>query len=314
MQIADMMLSAGRVFLKSEWAPVSDDWPALSFGRMSVGQQLSREFRPGRDVLVYVGTSGPDTKNPDHRSRLISAIVPEPNQILETRLIVPAESWAASVKGYGAHKWPHSLALVRAANIEGPPYPLARQVIPTAYSAFAVGAGRGGVVEATGSERAAVMALSVRELSLALTPDVRAYLQIRASVAVDLPRDVKQEATRMANLIIERVKSGGEQRVTVNPIRSAPLFTDLYVLLTHIWQQRQGRLCALCGALLLPGTKNRMMQASADRIDSTNGAYDDRNVQVTHLACNWAKNEYGLTEFDEWIGAIRGADAARAAP
>lgn len=308
MQVADMMRPEGRVFLKSEWAPISDYWPALSFSRMSVGQQLSRDFRPGRDVLVYVGTSGPDTENPDHKSRLLSAIVPEPNQILETRRIIPAESWAASVEAYGADKWPHSLAVVRAADIEGPPYPFARQVIPQAYSAFAVGAGRGGVVEALNDERAAVMALAVREFPLNLTPDVEAYLQFRASVAVDLPRGVKQEATRMANLILDRVKNGGEERVTINPIRSAPLFTDLYALLTRVWQQKQGGVCALCGAPLRPGTANRMMQASPDRIDSANGAYNETNVQVTHLACNWAKNKYGVSEFEEWVVTIRGVD------
>ncbi|AWN50254.1 hypothetical protein DK419_25910 [Methylobacterium terrae] len=302
------MMPNGRIFLKSEWAPISDYWPALSFSKMSIGQYLSKEFRPGRDILIYVGTSGPETENPEHKSRLISAIVPEPNQILETRRIIPAESWAASVEMHGGDKWPHSLAVVRAASIEGPPFPLARQIIPRAYSAFAVGAGRGGVVEALDDERAAVMVLPVRELPLNLTPAVQAYLQFRESVAVDLPRDVRQEATRMANRIIDRVKKGGEERVTINPIRSAPLFTDLYALLTRIWRQKQGGRCALCGAPLLPGTENPMMQASADRIDSANGAYDDTNVQVTHLACNWAKNKYGVAEFEEWVDAIRGVD------
>ncbi len=117
----------------------------------------------------------------------------------------------------------------------------------------------------------------------------------------------------MANLIVERVKKGGEERVTFHPIRSAPLFTDLYALLTRIWQTKQRGLCALCGASLLPGTNNRMMQASADRIDSANGAYDDTNVQVTHLACNWAKNKYGVTEFEEWVGAVRGVNLTTAA-
>lgn len=306
MQVADLMRPDGRVFLKSKWAPISDHWPAVSFSRMSVGQFLSREFRPGRDILVYVGTSGPDTENPDHKSRLLSAIVAEPNQILETRRIIPADSWTASVEAHGADKWPHSLAVVRAADIAGPPYPLAREVVPTAYSAFAIGSGRGGVVEATGDERNRVMALPIRELTLNLTPDVQAYLKFRASVAIDLPRDVKQEASRMANLIIERVNKGGEERVTINPVRTAPPFSDLYALLTHIWQHRQGGQCALCGAPLRPGTKNRMMQASADRIDSANGAYDETNVQVTHLACNWAKNQYGVPEFEEWVAAVRG--------
>ncbi len=175
------------------------------------------------------------------------------------------------MKEFGADKWPHSLAVVRAAEIVGPPYPSAYDVIPTAYSAFAVGSGRGGVVEAFGDERTAVMALPIREIKLNLTPDVKAYLALRASVSVDLPLSVKQEATRMANLIIDRVRKGGEPRVSVNPLRTAPPFSELYPLLTRIWQQRQGGRCALCGAPLTPQTTNRMMQASADRIDSSNG-------------------------------------------
>lgn len=308
MQVRDMMRADGRVFLKSEWGPISDYWPALSFSKMSVGQYLRANFQPGRDVLVYVGTTGGMTRDPQHRSRLISAIVPEPQQVLETCRIIPAENWAMSIEEFGVDKWPHSLAVIRAADIVGPPYPFAYDVIPTAYSQFAVGSGRGGVVEAQADERNAVMGLSIDEIKLKLTPDVSAYLQFRASVAVDLPISVKQEATRMASLIIDRVNKGGEPRVTINPQRTAPSFSELYALLTRLWQQTQGGQCALCGAPLLPNTSNRMMQASADRIDSANGTYDEGNVQVTHLACNLAKNQWGMEQFEEWVAAVRGVD------
>ena len=49
-----------------------------------------------------------------------------------------------------------------------------------------------------------------------------------------------------------------------------------------------------------------MLQASPDRIDSENGAYDDENVQITHLACNLAKNQYGDDQFFEWLDTVRG--------
>jgi hypothetical protein len=51
-----------------------------------------------------------------------------------------------------------------------------------------------------------------------------------------------------------------------------------------------------------------MLQPSADRIDSCNGAYDDGNVQITHLACNLAKNKYGVNDFEDWLMVIRGVD------
>lgn len=90
-------------------------------------------------------------------------------------------------------------------------------------------------------------------------------------------------------LIIDRVNKGGDTSVRINPIRFAPNISDLTALLTRLWQDRQGGACALCGASIHAETKNAMMKASADRIDSANGAYDEANVQITHLACIWLK-------------------------
>ena len=309
MRIADMMRPEGHVFLKSEWAPISDYWPAVSFTNRSVGIDLGNRFKPGRDVLVYVGTTSELTSDPAHRSRLLSAVVPEPNRLHETRKIIPAQSWAWSLKENGA-RWPHSLAIVEAASIVGPPFPSARELVPRAYASFAAMENRGWFVEASGAERDAVMGLEVTPLHLNLAPDVIAYLGLRASLSTDIPKSVKQEISRMAMLIIDRVNKGGETSVRINPIRYAPNLSDLTALLTRLWQDHQGGACALCGAPILADTKNAMMKASADRIDSTNGAYDEANVQITHLACNLAKNQWGLSHFEEWIAALRGEDVA----
>jgi hypothetical protein len=307
-QIADMMAPDGKVFLKSEWAPISDYWPCVSFTKRSVGYRLSKEFVPGRDVLVYVGTTNADlTEDPDHRSRLLSAVVVEPNQLLETRKLIPAEHWARSVEAHG-DRWPHSLAVTRAASMLGPPYPNARTVIPQAYRSFASIQNRGDVVLAEGAERAAVMAEPVTELHLNLTVDVQAYLKLRASVSIHVPLSVKQEVSRMVALIQDRVSKGGEIGVKRNPLRFAPNHSDLSALLTTKWQDEQRGLCALCGGALVAGTTNAMMKPSPDRIDGTNGAYSDDNVQITHLACNLAKNQYGVEQFEEWIAALRGVD------
>lgn len=302
-----MMKPDGRVFLKSEWGQISDEWPCVSFTKRSVGDRLRREFVPGRDVLIYVGTTSTEmTRLPEHRSRLISAVTIEPRQILETRKIVPPEVWANSNAQWG-DRWPHSMAVLAAANMIGPPYPSAHDTIPIAYRSFAEIANRGSVVEATEAEREAVMALEIEPISLNLREDVAAYLKLRSSVSGEVQPSIKQEAFRMAMLIIERVKRGGEIGVKVNPLRTAPNLSDLNALLVRKWLEQGGR-CALCGGVLVVGATNKMLQPSADRTDSTNGAYDDVNVAITHLACNLAKNKFGLDEFEDWLSVLRGVD------
>ncbi len=307
MRVSDMMKPDGRVFLKSEWGQISDEWPCVSFTKRSVGDRLRREFVPGRDVLIYVGTTSTEmTRLPEHRSRLISAVTIEPRQILETRKIVPPEVWANSNAQWG-DRWPHSMAVLAAANMIGPPYPSAHDTIPIAYRSFAEIANRGSVVEATEAEREAVMALEIEPISLNLREDVAAYLKLRSSVSGEVQPSIKQEAFRMAMLIIERVKRGGEIGVKVNPLRTAPNLSDLNALLVRKWLEQGGR-CALCGGVLVVGATNKMLQPSADRTDSTNGAYDDVNVAITHLACNLAKNKFGLDEFEDWLSVLRGVD------
>ena len=78
------------------------------------------------------------------------------------------------------------------------------------------------------------------------------------------------------------------------------------VVLRRAWQLN---VCALAINLLccgpLAATTNKMLQPSADRIDSKNVVYDDANMQITHLACNWAKNKYGLDAFSDWLSIVR---------
>lgn len=124
MQVRDLMQEQGRVFLKSEWGPIGDGWPCVSFTKKSVGERLRREFVPGRDALIYVGTTSTEnTPVADHRSRLLSAVVIEPKQVLETRKIVPTEVWQQSVEKYGDDKWTFAMPVIKASQFLGPTVP-----------------------------------------------------------------------------------------------------------------------------------------------------------------------------------------------
>jgi len=303
MLIADMMKPDGRVFLKSEWGQISDYWPAVSFTKRSAGERLRANYVPGRDILVYVGTRDPQlTQNPDHRSGLISAVTIDPTQVIATRDIVPEASWKDSTARWG-DRWPFSMPVTAAALVAGPPYPSAYDLIPSAYRSFNEPTNRGNVVEALGDERDAVLGVRVMPLSLASRERVQRYNDMRSAVS-DADQLIRGQATRMADLIISRVKSVGESSVRINPQRYAPNMADLFLLLVRKIQE-QNCTCALCGGKLVLDRKMGMLQPSADRIDSDNGSYDETNVWITHLACNLAKNKFGMDEFEEWLDLVR---------
>lgn len=308
MRVADMMRLDGRVFLKSEFGLIGDDWPCFSFTKKSLAERLQAEFRPGRDIIIYVGTTSAErTENPDHRSRLISAVCVEPNQVLETRRIVPEARWRATVARYGEGAWRYSMPVTAAAVMAGPPFPDARVVVPTAYASFSSVQTRGTVVEAQSAERDAVMQLEVAPVTLQLSDSVRQYMQLMASLHSPADKLVKQEAARLATLIEERVKAGGTASLRTAPVRTAPNLSDLIALLTRKWTDGQRGRCALCEGPLVPSATG-MLKPSADRIDSANPGYDDANVQITHLACNLAKNQYGAEDFANWLAIVRQQD------
>ena len=65
---------------------------------------------------------------------------------------------------------------------------------------------------------------------------------------------------------------------------------------------RQPPLCrALCGGLMFLQPQNKLLQPSPDRIDSTCGSYGPGNFQLAHLACNLAKNDATVEQFQEWL-------------
>ena len=100
-------------------------------------------------------------------------------------------------------------------------------------------------------------------------------------------------AWRMADLIIARVKAGGIVGVRVNPIRTSPVHTNLYAMLVRKWDSQRG-LCALCGSALVAKGSNKMLQPSADRINSANGSYADENVHVTQSPATWPRTSGDL--------------------
>jgi hypothetical protein len=306
MRLKEIVAEDGRIFLKSEWGPMSDHWPALSFSKRSVGDRLRQEFNPDRDAIIYVGTGDPkSTGAPEHHRRLLSVVKAEPNTIHETRMLVPAASWAEAQRDYRG-RWEHSLTIRYAWDIVG--FPLAPTVIPKSYRLLGKLENLGNVVEVDETERDGLLGLEVIAIDLQLQEAATAFDDKRGVLSLDV--SIRKEIGRIAAILIERAKRGGTETVRVNPARLVD--SDIQILLGKKWQEQKG-CCLLCGGALVISGSNKLLQASADRIDSSLPSYNSKNLHITHLGCNLAKNDVTMEEFAEWLAVLRKGEVAKTA-
>lgn len=303
MNLRDLIKSDGKVFLKSEWAPASSDWPAVSFSKRSVGEFLRREFQPGRDIIIYVGTGNPlTTENPQHRQRLLSAVSVEPNQMLETRECIPAESWNRAQRDFRG-RWFWCFPALNIADVEG--FPSAYDVIPQSYGLLGLIVNRGNVVEVVQEERESLLSLDVVPLSFVLPAGASKFTAPRT--LLNLSQEVRWEIGRMVGGILNRVGGSGSEHVTVNPVRTREE-TNLHIMLGERWQAQEG-MCFLCNGPLMTESSNFLLQCSPDRINSQDTSYSKANTRITHLGCNLAKNKCTVAEFEDWLAVVRGDPA-----
>jgi hypothetical protein len=304
MRLRDLIKPDGKVFLKSEWAPASSYWPAVSYSKRTVGEFLRREFQPGRDAIIYVGTSNPlTTEDPQHRQRLLSVVSVEPNQALETRECIPQESWERAQRDYRG-RWFWSFPALEIFDIEG--FPSAYDVIPKSYSLLGLMVNRGNVVEVERDEREAILDVVVVPVSFVRPAGASKFAAPRR--LLNLSQEIRWEIGRMVGGILNRVARSGVEENTLNPTRTACGETDLNIMFGEKWDEQKG-LCFLCNGPLETKSSNYLLQPSPDRIDSQDPAYSKANTSITHLGCNLAKNKCTVAKFEDWLSVVRGDPA-----
>jgi hypothetical protein len=124
---------------------------------------------------------------------------------------------------------------------------------------------------------------------------------------LDAPDVLKQEIYRVAALINGRVEISGMTSLRRNPDRDASPPSVLLEFLFKLFEEQQGR-CALCGGSIALRAQNKLLQMSADRLDSSNPSYRAETIVIAHLACNLAKSDATLEEFEQWleVATVRG--------
>jgi hypothetical protein len=291
MRLHDIAKPESKFFLKSVYGPFGSLWLAMSYTRPQLKTYLDRHYRSGTDFILYTGTSGKDTEAEEHRGRLLSVLSIDLTKSYRTEDVVSKESWRwAQARNPG--QWEFSFGVVKGWNFNPPPL---STLLSLSYPLMGQYPNPGMVLPIQPEERELIMDLGIVEVPIPVRPVMRKALTFQAMLSDQV---LNEEAVRVAELIHNRVNASGSLQTRTAPIRNAP--TDLILLVAEKLRE-EPLCCALCGGLMLLQPLNRLLQPSPDRIDSESGSYGPENFQLAHLACNFAKNNATVAQFQEWL-------------
>jgi hypothetical protein len=163
---------------------------------------------------------------------------------------------------------------------------------------------RGNVCEVTGTERDRLLNLRIAKVAIRNIPGRN---DVTTEEALFQDKTLNVEATRIAELVFNRVAISGDVVQRTAPLRATPVD---FLLRVAERLRTTPLTCALCGGVMVLNPSNRLLQPSPDRIDSQIGEYGPENFQLSHLGCNYAKNRYTEDQFKEWLRMASGAGIA----
>lgn len=283
MMLREIVGADSRLFARVEAAPAGPAWPALSFSSRASLDDLLCKFKPQRDLVLMIGADDPlRVFRRQDRGRLLSVVQIAPSPAVATRDLVPAVAIDRERLRHGA-RWDVSLPLRRAWSFVR--RPVLRDAYPEIFDLLIEPHKRGCV--------ATVPALDVTRL---LCEPVRWRSFDQDSVARIDYAAYDMDLSRALRRASERARKSGRFFVLRAASRRALKASDGVIELRRILARQRGQ-CALCGGTIEPGSANPLLQVSIDRIDNGNGAYERDNIQLTHLACNRARNSSSIAEW-----------------
>jgi hypothetical protein len=175
-------------------------------------------------------------------------------------------------------------------------YPLARERIPLTYRSLGNLPSLGRCVPVQQTEYQTVFDLELNPGALDLSE--------RAKVAMRHNKDLREELTRLVELIKQDVARAGVASTGVYPARNLPNDSDVFNMLMERWKKQEG-MCVLCDRPIPLKPQNKLLQMSRDRTDSANKVYDWGNTRLTHLACNLGKCDATIADWQDYLILIR---------
>jgi hypothetical protein len=223
---------------------------------------------------------------------LLSVLSIDLTKSYRTEDVVSPESWRWAQENYPG-QWQFSFGVVNGWNFAPPP--LSGDALPRSYPLMGQYPNPGMALQIQPEERDAIMGLEIVNVPVVVRPAMKnavTFHVMRGNKALN------EEAVRIAELIYNRVDASATIQVRMAPRRNAP--ANLILLVAEMLRE-EPLSCALCGGLMLLQPPNKLLQPSPDRIDSKCGSYGPENFQLVHLACNLAKNDASVAQFQEWL-------------
>jgi hypothetical protein len=297
MRLREISSEDSAFFLKSEYGPLSEFWPAVAFSSLRVKTEIERNYRAGLDFVLYTGTSGPETEQPEHRSRLLSLVRVDLLQTWRTEQLVPTASWQWARDNYPG-QWEYAFGVIDGWSIvERPP---SAEMLPESYAKMGRFPFRGSVVRISEAEKQQLLDLRLEHVVLPNRQPMRRALTLDAVLR---NFDLNVEATRIAELVFNRVTALGSLQRRAGPLQIAP---GDFLLRVAERLMETPLVCALCGGEIRIRPDNRLLQASPGPLDSVNEVYGTENFHLAHLGCNVAKIDASVEQFSEWLQVASG--------
>ena len=286
----DLLSAQTRVFLKSEFAPISNEWPAVSFTNEAPAKAFSGGFDPVHDFVIFAGTQTNDTSSA-HKARLMSA-ARLTGSVVDSRLVIPLKNLSL-FQGTNANRYIWSIQATEA--WEFVDLPSARQLVGPKYKVLGLGRARQEGIQLSPSELEGLRKLRIRPILLRV-------VQTQDLETESSDESISGQLAHILAALRSRAQQGGSVVKRIAPLRICKLtMRDL----EQMWRSQDGR-CNLCKGPMPNSRSNILLQVSADRLDSSNPNYDVANTQLTHLGCNLGKNAATEEDFAAWLCVIRG--------
>ena len=290
--IGDLLLPNSRVFLKSEYGPVSQDWPAASFSDVQYAKQLAAIMKADQDLILFSGTQSQPTPE-QYQGKLMCIFHVYPGPPIDSGLVVDPAALAAF---QGGDKKRFAFSLPTSVAWSLPELPSARKLLGETYSRIGLGTSRQSYVEVPRERIDRLRALLVQRIPIA-TP------QLHEAGLLTPQNELDRHLSQMLARLLARAQQSGAEQTREVPTRIVELTK---AQLRDMWDKQQGR-CRLCGALIPLDTANPLLLPSADRLDNGNVHYSIENTQLTHRACNLGRNIGSVEQFNEWLDITRRA-------
>jgi hypothetical protein len=281
------------VFLKSEYGPISQLWPAVSFSSEAYARELGGSVNAESDLVLFAGTQNKILTPAKYRERLLCVSRIRSGPPVDSGLLVDADT-LANFQGGDQGKFAFSLPPTEAWEL--PSLPSAREYIGDKYGVIGQGKNRLSYLELSVEEVERLRPIAIKKICLSSVPLDEFNI---AESSSDLDRHLGRVLARL----LSRAQQGGSTLSRCAPIRIVSLSKGD---LRGMWE-RQLATCNLCGRQIPLLSRNFLLQVSADRIDSQNSNYDLTNTQLVHLGCNLGKSSASEADFSEWLALLRGA-------